>query len=118
MIKKELIQIVPLAYMRGRTFEDKFIIADETLENASIEQMVMLMTRIGKGSKLIIIGDPTQCDRKMKSNGLADLVNRIKNSSNELNHIKLITLENKDIQREAARHEVINKIYTCQIEDN
>ena len=101
MIKKELIQIVPLAYMRGRTFEDKFIIADE-MQNASIEQMVMLMTRIGKGSKLIIIGDPTQCDRKMKSNGLADLVNRIKNSSNELNHIKLITLENKDIQREAV----------------
>ncbi len=110
MIKKELIQIVPLAYMRGRTFEDKFIIADE-MQNASIEQMVMLMTRIGKGSKLIIIGDPTQCDRKMKSNGLADLVNRIKNSSNELNHIKLITLENKDIQREAVVREVINKIY-------
>ena len=110
MIKKELIQIVPLAYMRGRTFEDKFIIADE-MQNASIEQMVMLMTRIGKGSKLIIIGDPTQCDRNMKSNGLADLVNRIKNSSNELNHIKLITLENKDIQREAVVREVINKIY-------
>ena len=90
--------------------EDKFIIADE-MQNASIEQMVMLMTRIGKGSKLIIIGDPTQCDRKMKSNGLADLVNRIKNSSNELNHIKLITLENKDIQREAVVREVINKIY-------
>ena len=110
LIKNDKIEICPLGFMRGRTFDNAVIIADE-MQNASIEQMVMLMTRIGKGSKLIIIGDPTQCDRKMKSNGLADLVNRIKNSSNELNHIKLITLENKDIQREAVVREVINKIY-------
>ena len=110
MIKNELIQIVPLAYMRGRTFEDKFIIADE-MQNASIEQMVMLMTRIGKNSKLIIIGDPSQCDRKVKSNGLADLVKRINSASNILKRIKLITLEKKDIQREEVVKEVINHIY-------
>ena len=110
MIKNELIQIVPLAYMRGRTFDDKFIIADE-MQNASIEQMMMLMTRIGKNSKLIIIGDPSQCDRKVKSNGLADLVKRINSASNVLKRIELITLERKDIQREEVVKEVINHIY-------
>ena len=110
MIKQEKIQIVPLAYMRGRTFENKFIIADE-MQNASIEQMLMLMTRIGKGSKLIIIGDPSQCDRKVKSNGLVDLVKRLNNVSCELKRIKLISLEKRDIQREEVVKEVINFIY-------
>ena len=87
MMKREQIQIVPLAYMRGRTFENKFIIADE-MQNASIEQMLMLLTRIGKGSKLVIVGDPTQCDRKVKYNGLADLIQRINNNQERLKKIK------------------------------
>ena len=81
-------------------------------ENASIEQMLMLLTRIGKGSKLVIVGDPTQCDRKVKYNGLADLIQRINNNQERLKKIKLIKLENKDIQREESVKEVINYLYT------
>ena len=111
MMQREEIQIVPLAYMRGRTFENKFIIADE-MQNASAEQMIMLLTRIGKGSKLVIVGDPSQCDRKIKFNGLSDLIKRIQKVENSLKRIKLIQLENKDIQREEVVKEVINHLYS------
>ena len=68
----------------------------------------MLLTRIGKGSKLIIVGDINQCDRKIKCNGLLDLLQKIKNSGKELKKIKLIELENKDIQREECVKEAIS----------
>ena len=107
MVKTNHIQIIPLAYMRGRTFENKFIIADE-MQNTTIEQMIMLLTRIGKGSKLVIVGDTNQCDRKVKCNGLLDLLHKMKNSEKELKRIKLIELENKDIQREECVKEAIS----------
>ena len=110
MIHKNFIQIIPLAYMRGRTFENKFIIADE-MQNASIEQMIMLLTRVGKGSKLVIVGDPSQCDRKIKQNGLADLVKRIADFGERLKWIQNIKLENRDIQREEAVKEVLDILY-------
>lgn len=55
------IEISPLAYMRGRTFERTFIVADE-MQNASPDQLLMLLTRLGKGSKMVITGDPVQSD--------------------------------------------------------
>ena len=96
--------------MRGRTFENKFIIADE-MQNASIEQMIMLLTRIGSGSKLIVVGDPSQCDRKIKQNGLSDLINRLEKSSNSITKVKLIKLENKDVQREDVVKEILSIVY-------
>ena len=110
MIHNNQIQIIPLAYMRGRTFENKFIIADE-MQNASIEQMIMLLTRIGSGSKLIVVGDPSQCDRKIKQNGLSDLINRLEKSSNSITKVKLIRLENKDVQREDVVKEILSIVY-------
>ena len=110
MIHNNQIQIIPLAYMRGRTFENKFIIADE-MQNASIEQMIMLLTRIGHGSKLIVVGDPSQCDRKIRYNGLSDLIKRLNNSVNSITKIKLIKLENKDVQREDVVKEILSVVY-------
>lgn len=77
MIKNQIIEICPLAYMRGRTFENAWIIADEA-QNMTPNQMLMLLTRIGHNSKMIITGDPNQHDRGFEVNGLNDLIKRMK----------------------------------------
>lgn len=69
---KTPIEICPLAYMRGRTFHNSWIIADE-MQNSTKNQMLMLLTRIGNGSKLVILGDTDQCD-KSGMDGLTDLI--------------------------------------------
>ena len=75
MVQAGTIEISPLAYMRGRTFKRAFIIADE-MQNSSPNQMLMLITRIGDGSKMVITGDLKQSDR-MTENGLQDLIRKI-----------------------------------------
>lgn len=77
MLDKGLIEICPLAMMRGRTFENAYICADE-MQNSTVNQMIMLLTRIGKNSKMVINGDPAQHDRGFGQNGLADFVRKIK----------------------------------------
>jgi phosphate starvation-inducible PhoH-like protein len=74
-INANIIEISPLAFMRGRTFKNSFIIADE-MQNSSPNQMKMLTTRIGINSKMVITGDLKQTDI-LKENGLNDLVNKI-----------------------------------------
>ena len=74
MIQNNVIEISPLAYMRGRTFKKAFIIADE-MQNSSPNQMLMLTTRIGEGSKMVITGDLHQSDRS-NNNGLSDFMNK------------------------------------------
>ena len=76
MIREGIIEISPLAYMRGRTFKRAFIIADE-MQNATPNQMKMLLTRIGMYSKMAVTGDLAQADR-LNDNGLIDFVNQIK----------------------------------------
>jgi phosphate starvation-inducible protein PhoH len=76
MISSGVIEISPLAYMRGRTFKRCFIIADE-MQNSTPNQMLMLTTRIGDGSKMVITGDLKQSDRSL-DNGLFDIMNKIK----------------------------------------
>lgn len=99
------IEILPLAFMRGRTLNDSIIIVDEA-QNATSNQMKMLLTRIGNNSKLIIVGDPLQVDLPFdKPSGLIDAVNRLKN----IDEIAIIRLENKDI----IRNSLINKILTA-----
>lgn len=110
MVQRSQIQIVPLAFMRGRTFENKFIIADE-MQNSTIEQMKMLLTRLGKGSKLAVVGDPNQTDRKIRYNGLGDLITRLTENVDNISRIQMIKLEEKDIQREAVVREVLNVLY-------
>ena len=88
LIAKQVIEICPLDMMRGRSFEDCFIIVDEA-QNCSPTQMLMLLTRIGNNSKLIITGDPMQHDRASSINGLSDFLRRVANS--EANHPERVT---------------------------
>jgi len=99
MVKNNIIEISPLAFMRGRTFKNAFIIADE-MQNSSPNQMLMLATRIGTGSKMVITGDLKQSDRT-ENNGLKDFLQKFKLSKNiqELDKIKLIEFNDLDIQR-------------------
>lgn len=76
MIRKEIIEIAPLAFMRGRTFKHSYIIADE-IQNTTPEQVFMLATRLGENAKLIITGDLDQSDLGPK-NGLQDFLQRLK----------------------------------------
>lgn len=75
-IAEKRIEIVPLAFMRGRTFKNTFVIGDE-LQNTSNRQLLMLLTRLGENSKMVITGDVKQCDNN--ENGLMDLLNKIQN---------------------------------------
>lgn len=97
LIKDEIIEICPLAYMRGRTFDNCIIIADE-MQNSTESQMKMILTRIGFDSKLIINGDLYQSDNQR--NGLQDFVNKyeISNSTSKDN-IKIVKFKSNNIQR-------------------
>ena len=86
MIENQKIEVCPLAYMRGRTFDNAWIIGDE-MQNSTPSQMKMLMTRIGEGSKMVIAGDGDQHDRGFELNGLADLINRIDPDSDSIKHL-------------------------------
>lgn len=103
MIKEGVIEISPLAYMRGRTFKDSYIIADE-MQNATPNQMKMLLTRIGQGSKMVVTGDLAQADR-LKDNGLIDFVNHLEKSNTQ--HIAVCYFAQGDIERHEAVKEVL-----------
>lgn len=105
MIRDNRIEIAPLAYMRGRTFKNSFIIADE-MQNATISQMKMLLTRIGTGSKLVITGDLAQHDRGYENNGLKDFLSMLSFSD----RIKVVSFDKKDIERHPVVAEIL-KIY-------
>lgn len=93
------LEACPLSFMRGRTFEKSWIIADE-MQNSTKEQMLMLLTRIGFGSKLIILGDPAQTDLPGDAyTGLDDLLNRLV-SSDEIAHVKLSTVYRSPVVKE------------------
>jgi phosphate starvation-inducible PhoH-like protein len=106
MIKEGVIEISPLAYMRGRTFKDSYIIADE-MQNATPNQMKMLLTRIGDNSKMVVTGDLAQADR-IKDNGLVDFINQFHRSSSS--KIATVQFHQKDIERHDVVKEVL-KIY-------
>lgn len=110
LIYSNKIEISPLAYMRGRTFKDAMIIADE-MQNSTPNQMLMLTTRIGKGSKLVITGDLNQADKKMEKNGLKDLIEKIKKYNlynNETDSIRMLEFEKDDIERSDIVEKVID----------
>ena len=101
-LEKGLIEVAPLAYMRGRTLDNAFIILDEA-QNTTIPQMKMFLTRIGFNSKVIITGDDTQKDlpRDVKS-GLDSAIKVLKN----IDGISFIRLSSKDV----VRHPLVQKI--------
>ena len=103
MMDDQIIEISPLAFMRGRTFKSAWIIADE-MQNATPGQMKMLLSRIGTDSKIVVTGDVEQTDRNKRDNGLLDLCERLK--ADPANGLTVCALGNRDIQR----HPIIDTV--------
>lgn len=107
LLEKGVIEIAPLAYMRGRTLNDSFIILDEA-QNTTKEQMKMFLTRMGEGSKMVITGDITQIDLpEGKQSGLKHAVKILK----DIPDIEIVNLSHKDVVRHPLITEII-KAYT------
>lgn len=104
LMEREIIEIAPLAYMRGRTLDDAFVILDEA-QNTTIMQMKMFLTRLGFNSKMIVNGDVSQIDlpKNIKS-GLIDAVEKLRN----IKKIDFIHLSAKDVVRHPVVAEIIN----------
>ena len=102
LIEKMTIEIAPLAYMRGRTLDDSFIILDEA-QNTTPEQMKMFLTRLGNGSKIVVTGDLTQTDLPFgQKSGLATAVHILKN----IDDIGIHEFSDRDV----VRHRLVQKI--------
>ena len=98
----EVIEIVPLAYMRGRTFEDAFMILDEA-QNTTPEQMRMFLTRMGMGSKTVVTGDVTQHDLPARSeSGLARSIEILK----DVEGVSVLKLTESDV----VRHPLVRRL--------
>lgn len=109
MIEKGVIEIAPLAYMRGRTLEDAYVILDEA-QNTTDAQMKMFLTRLGFHSKMIITGDITQIDLpKGVMSGLKRAMAILKNISG----VRFVYLDANDV----VRHPVVQRIIECYEED-
>lgn len=104
MLKEGVIEISPLAYMRGRTFKNAYVIADE-MQNATVNQMKMLLTRLGENSKMVVTGDLAQADR-VNDNGLVNFCNLLVDK--ETKHIDIVQFDHNDIERHQAVREVLS----------
>ncbi len=103
-LERGTIEIAPLAYMRGRTLNNSFIILDDA-QNTTLGQMKMFLTRFGFGSKIIVTGDITQVDLPQKINsGLASIAEILK----DINGISFVYLEKKDVVRHRLVKEIIH----------
>jgi phosphate starvation-inducible PhoH-like protein len=111
LMEEKVIEIAPLGYMRGRTFKHSWIVADE-MQNSTVSQMKMLMTRLGENSRLVITGDLEQYDRPNELNGLEDFLNKFKGKRSS--SISSFEFQLKDIQREEVVKEVL-EIYAGDI---
>ena len=107
MIEEGVIETSPLAYMRGRTFKNAIVIADE-MQNATPSQMKMLLTRLGTGSKMVVTGDLQQADRP-NNNGLLEFLSLYKNFENH-RYVDMCHFTANDIERHEAVKEIL-KIY-------
>ena len=104
LVEEKEIEIAPLGYMRGRTFKNAWIIADE-MQNSTVSQMKMLLTRLGENSRVVITGDLEQHDRHGEINGLEDFLNKFKGKRSS--SISSIEFQTNDIQREEVVKEVL-----------
>ncbi len=100
-LERGIIEVAPLAYMRGRTLNNSFVILDEA-QNASLEQMFMVLTRLGEGSKIIVTGDVTQVDLQDKASGLERTAQILK----DVDGIAISRLNNRDV----VRHKLVKDI--------
>lgn len=105
LLENKQIEIAPLAYMRGRTFKNTWIIADE-MQNSTQNQMKMLLTRLGENSRMIITGDLQQHDRIGEINGLQDFLEKFKGCRSS--SISSIEFETCDIEREEVVKEILD----------
>ena len=101
-IEDGIVEIAPLAFMRGRTLKDSFVILDEA-QNATDTQIKMFLTRLGKNTTMVVNGDPSQIDLPLsKSSGLLKSINILDN----IEEIKIIRFDSSDVQR----HPLVSKI--------
>jgi phosphate starvation-inducible PhoH-like protein len=105
LMEEKIIEIAPLGYMRGRTFKNCWIVADE-MQNSTVSQMKMLMTRLGENSRLVITGDLEQYDRANELNGLDDFLNKFRGRRSS--SISSFEFQRSDIQREEVVKEVLD----------
>ena len=107
MIEDGVIEVAPLAYMRGRTFKNSYILFDES-QNSTPNQMKMLLTRLGENSRIVVTGDLAQHDRTFEENGLKDFM--IKLSQLNSNKIGFVMFDQCDVERHPTVAEIL-KIY-------
>ncbi len=109
-MEEDVIEVVPLAYMRGRTLNDAFIILDEA-QNTTVSQMKMFLTRMGMGSKIVVAGDETQVDLPPHTrSGLTDALKRLRH----IDRFAEVRLGRKDI----VRHPMVMEIVRAYEEDS
>ena len=105
MIENEIIEICPLAFMRGRNFHNCYIIFDEA-QNATVNQLKMAMTRVGQNTKMVITGDLKQKDKQfIDDNGLTDFLVRMADSETDL--IKSVQFDRSNVERSEVVSEVL-----------
>lgn len=109
MMEKNIIEIIPLAYMRGRTLSNSFIILDEA-QNATVTQMKMFLTRMGENSKVIVTGDITQIDLPNHANSGLLHVNKVLQN---IKGIEFIYFDEKDV----VRHKLVTEIIKAYDKD-
>jgi phosphate starvation-inducible PhoH-like protein len=102
-MEQDVIEVIPLAYMRGRTLNESFIILDEA-QNTTVAQMKMFLTRMGQGSKIVISGDTTQIDLPRPSaSGLVDALVRLR----DIPGIQVVQMQKSDIVRHRLVQEIV-----------
>jgi phosphate starvation-inducible PhoH-like protein len=114
LMEEKIIEISPLGYMRGRTFKNCWIVADE-MQNSTVSQMKMLLTRLGENSRLVITGDLEQYDRPNEINGLEDFLDKFRGRRSS--SIGSFEFNRSDIQREEVVKEILD-IYGGDIPAN
>ncbi|HUE70768.1 MAG TPA: PhoH family protein, partial [Pirellulaceae bacterium] len=108
-MEQDVIEVIPLAYMRGRTLNEAFIILDEA-QNTTLSQMKMFLTRMGLGSKIVISGDTTQIDLpRASASGLIDALSRLR----DIQGVSIVQLNKSDI----VRHRLVQEIVRAYEED-
>ena len=104
-VKEGVIETSPLAYMRGRTFKNAVVIADE-MQNATPSQMKMLLTRLGTGSKMVVTGDLQQADRP-SNNGLLEFL-KLYNDFKNHRYVDIVHFDIQDVERHEAVKEILS----------
>jgi phosphate starvation-inducible PhoH-like protein len=103
LMERDVIEVIPLAYMRGRSLNEAFIILDEA-QNTTVPQMKMFLTRMGHGSKIVVSGDITQVDLPSNTrSGLVDAMERLQG----IERLTHVTLSNADIVRNPLVHKIV-----------